>query len=38
MSLQVYVSRLHGGVSYRDDRIFFTTMNFTTKLFASPGK
>lgn len=31
----VYVSRLHGGVSYRDDRIFFTTMNFTTKLFAS---
>eukprot|EP00435_Cladocopium_sp_Y103_P038904 s178_g10.t1 len=31
----VYCSRLHGGVSYRDERIFFTTMDFTTKLFAS---
>ena len=31
----VYLARLHGAVSYRDERIFFTTMDFTTKLFAS---
>ena len=31
----VYLGRLHGLVSYRNERIFFTTMNFTTKLFAS---
>ena len=32
---EVYLARLHGAVSYRDERIFFTTMDFTTKLFAS---
>lgn len=31
----VYLGRLHGLVPYRDARIFFVTMNFTTKLFAS---
>eukprot|EP00438_Fugacium_kawagutii_P002028 Skav214240 [mRNA] locus=scaffold1133:195941:200937:- [translate_table: standard] len=31
----VYVGRLHGVISYRGERIFYTTMNFTTKLFAS---
>lgn len=31
----MYLGRLHGVVSYRDERIFYTTMNFTTKLFAS---
>ena len=31
----VYLGRLHGLVPYRDERIFFVTMNFTTKLFAS---
>ena len=31
----VYLGRLHGLVSYRNERIFYTTMNFTTKLFAS---
>ena len=34
-SAEVYLARLHGAVSYRDERIFFTTMDFTTKLFAS---
>ncbi|CAK9017262.1 unnamed protein product [Durusdinium trenchii] len=31
----VYLARLHGAVSCRNERIFFTTMDFTTKLFAS---
>ena len=31
----VYLGRLHGLVPYRHERIFFVTMNFTTKLFAS---
>lgn len=31
----VYLLRLRGAVSYRGERIFYTTMNFTTKLFAS---
>jgi len=31
----VYLGRMHGLVSYRGERIFFVTMDFTTKLFAS---
>eukprot|EP00438_Fugacium_kawagutii_P002556 Skav219502 [mRNA] locus=scaffold937:388413:391250:- [translate_table: standard] len=34
----VYLARMHGGVNFKDERVFFVTMNFTTKLFASFGR